>query len=123
MKLKISLGRDELKSFCFAHIEKMALAFIVLICAGLVAMGYQKPKTNMTPEEMNKRATAADKHIDRTLWADVQQKRVKVIDFQAKANKVTQPIQPASYSFGAIREITQATREDRAKRAPSLEQR
>ena len=106
MKLKISLGRDELKSFFLSHIEKMLLAFIVLICAGLIAAGYQKPKTETTPEILNQLAAAANQHIDRTLWADVQQERVQVIDFQEKARNVTKPIKLSSYSIGPIRDLT-----------------
>ena len=73
MKLKISLGSDDLKGLFFAHVEKLVLALIILLSAGLVMLGYRKEKTSMTPDVMRERAKLATQHIQ-VQWIKFQQR-------------------------------------------------
>lgn len=79
MKMKLSFGDAGIKGFFVQHVEKIAIAIVLVLVALFVISGAkQKPiDPQFSADSIAEKATAADKHIERTDWNEVSQYRFK----------------------------------------------
>ncbi|PQO47094.1 hypothetical protein [Blastopirellula marina] len=102
---KLDLQNGGLKAKFILHIEKLVFGLAIVLVAAFIYFGTQQETIKTKPDELTSAAKQAQENIAKSTWAEVEEDRWTMPEYQAAAARASKPIPLNPYEMPVSLEI------------------